>query len=136
MLFLYTYPIPLQVKQSRGNERLRDVTIDDTMVKSLSYYRKPQLAENVFKKRRDNWQPKSIIFEIISEKPTMGQPRHLPFRWHCTIRFSIDDNVNILSRNLKTIQTCLILKFHHNRLVSMNNIYLLTNSIQHYIPLH
>ena len=45
---------------------------------------------------------KSIIFEIISQKPTKGQSRQLPFRLQGTIRFSIDDNVNILSHNSKT----------------------------------
>ena len=62
-------------------------------------------AANVSKKRRDNYQPKSFIFESISKKPTKGQSRQLPFRLHCTIRFSIDDNVNILSPNSKTIHT-------------------------------
>ena len=63
-------------------------------------------------------------------------------RLHGTIRFSIDGNVDISSPNSKTIrtykihQTCLILKFHHRRLVSINHIYMFTNSIQHYVPLH
>ena len=84
-------------------------------------------AVNVFKKRRNNYQTKSIIFEIISKTPTKGQSNQLPFRLHCTIRFSIDVNVNILSPNSKNYtykvhQTCLILKFHHSQLVSINNI--------------
>ena len=37
-------------------------------------------AENVFNKRRDNSQPKSIVFEIITQKSTKVQSRQLPFK--------------------------------------------------------
>ena len=52
-------------------------------------------AESDFKKRRDKYQPISIIFEIEGERPVKGKSRQLAFRLHSAIRFSIDDNVNI-----------------------------------------
>ena len=56
-------------------------------------------------KRRDKYQPISIIFEIESERPAKGKFRKLVFKLHSTIRFSIDDNVNILAPCLETIHT-------------------------------
>ena len=47
---------------------------------------------------------------------------------HSTIRFSIDNKVNILSPTHKINQTCLFLKYHHSRLVSISNIYMLYNT--------
>ena len=91
------------------NECQRAVTIDDTMIKNIPYYHKLgariPLSREWLQNRRDNYQPKPINFENMSEKPTMGQIRQLPFRLHCTIRFSIDDKFNILSPNSKTIHT-------------------------------
>ena len=60
---------------------------------------------------------------------------------HSTIRFSIDDSVNILTPcfenyTYKIYQTGLILEYHPCRLVSMNNNYMFLSSIPHYIPLN
>ena len=56
-------------------------------------------------KRGINSRKKKIIFEIERKKLTKGQSRQLLFRWHSTIRFSLDDNVNILSPSLKSIHS-------------------------------
>ena len=71
------------------------MTEDDTIIKILLFYHEYHSAENISKNRRDNNQPKSIIFEIIIQKPTKGQSRQLPFKLHGTIRFS---NPNPVSR--------------------------------------
>ena len=107
--FLYPYPYPSRQSSQDENDCLRAVAIDGTMIKTylivINLVHRYHLAENVFKKRRDNYQPKSLIFKIISEKLTKGQSRQLPFRLQGTISFSIDNNVNILSPNSKITHT-------------------------------
>ena len=60
------------------------------------------------------------------------------FRLHSTstIRVCMNYNVNILSPSYKIYQTCLILKYHPSRIVSMNENYIInmfTKSIPHLI---
>ena len=44
-------------------------------------------------------------FRKREEKPSNRLPRQSPFRLHFTIRFSIGDNVNVLSPSSKTRHT-------------------------------
>ena len=75
------------------------------------------LYHSAERERRDKYQPISIVFEIESQRPAKGKLRKLAFRLLSTIRFSIDDNVNILIPCSKTVhkkiyRTGLILKYH------------------------
>ena len=88
-------------------------------------------AESDLKKRRDKYQPISIIFEIGSGRPAKGKFRKLAFKLHSTIRFSIDDNVYIKTPCSKTIHTQFTKLASFCRLVSMNNNYMFSNSIPH-----
>ena len=62
-------------------------------------------VESDLKKRRAKYKPISIVFEIKCERPVKGKFLKLAFRLHFSIKFSIDDNFNILIRCLKTIHT-------------------------------
>ena len=62
-------------------------------------------AESDLKKRSDKYHSISIIFEIETEMLAKGKFRKLTFKLHSTIRFSIDDNINILTPCSKTIHS-------------------------------
>ena len=80
------------------------MTLDGTKTNDLSYYQK-SFIDTTQGRRSDKYQPISIIFEIESERSAKFNFESLPIRLHSTIRFSIDDNVNILTPCSKTIHT-------------------------------
>ena len=104
MSFLYPQPPPLHRRQSR-RKQLIELCVNSLhweqhiiffffvsywiIITSLPYENLSE--ESGFKQRRNKNQPRSKSFETESRQPTLGQSCHLPFRWHSTICFSIDN---------------------------------------------